>query len=85
MFADRFANLKVSEGFANLFGDIDISGRGGLVYVLRDVDPGHVLVQVTAGRGKDGRAEDEYVLDPVYLADAPIELFEDRGDKAESS
>jgi hypothetical protein len=40
---------------------------------LRDVNPEHVLAQIVNGRG-----EDEYVLDPFYLDDAPIELFEDR-------
>lgn len=69
--------LEVARWFADLYADVE-GATGGLVYVLRDVDPQNVLAQITHGRGDDGRSEDEYVLDPFYLDDAPIELLEDR-------
>ncbi|MEZ0053242.1 hypothetical protein ABIA30_004269 [Mycobacterium sp. MAA66] len=66
--------LAVAQWFADRYSNSH--GAGGRVYVLRGVEPAHVLARVTHGRGENGRGEDEYVLDPFYLDDAPIELHE---------
>jgi hypothetical protein len=58
------ASLNTARWFANRFG----SGR---VYQIVDIDPEHVLARITRGRD-----EDEYVLDPEYIDDAPIEMVE---------
>ncbi|WP_125078445.1 hypothetical protein [Mycobacterium sp. P7213] len=64
--------VDMARWFADRYSDLN-GATGGQVYILRDVDPEHVLAQIA-----EGRDEDEYVLDPFYLDDAPIELFEDR-------
>jgi hypothetical protein len=60
------SSIDTARWFADRFG------AGGLVYRLVDVQPADVLAQIVHGRD-----EDEYVLDPEYLEDAPIELCPD--------
>ena len=72
--------LEVARWFANRYAPPG-GVSGGLVYRLTNVDPEHVLAQIVHGRGKDGRVEDEYVLDPFHVyemeARGLFELIED--------
>jgi hypothetical protein len=67
-------SLDTARGFADRF---NATTGGGLVYRLVDVEPEHVLAQIT-----NGRPEDEYVLEPEYLAEVSdnglLVVFENR-------